>query len=69
MDKQLTKIILYLQRYLTWMLTYEIRPVVLYFFSYKTKFFPAKTIPINLDLSYKTDLDLWDCLGRVKLVL
>ena len=25
--------------------------------------------PKNLDLSYKTDLDLWDCLGRVKLVL
>ena len=23
----------------------------------------------NLDPSYKTDLDLWDCLGRVKLVL
>ena len=27
------------------------------FFGYKT------------DLSYKMDLDLWDCLGRVKLVL
>ena len=25
--------------------------------------------PKNLDLSYKMDLDLWDCLGRVKLVL
>ena len=23
----------------------------------------------NLDLSYKTDLNLWDCLGRVKFVL
>ena len=23
----------------------------------------------NLDLSDKMDLDLWDCLGRVKLVL
>ena len=23
----------------------------------------------NLDPSYKTDLDLWDCLGRMKLVL
>ena len=31
--------------------------------------FPSKTHSINLDLSYKTDLDLWDCLGRVKLVL
>ena len=25
--------------------------------------------PKNLDLSYKMDLALWDCLGRVKLVL
>ena len=24
--------------------------------------------PKHLDLSYKTDLDLWDCLGRVKLI-
>ena len=23
----------------------------------------------NLDLSYKMDLDLWDCLGRVKIVI
>ena len=25
--------------------------------------------PKDLDLSCKTDLDLWDCLGRVKLVI
>ena len=25
--------------------------------------------PKNLDPSSKTDLDLWDCLGRIKLVL
>ena len=25
--------------------------------------------PKDLDLSYKMDLDLWNCLGRVKLVL
>ena len=25
--------------------------------------------PRNLDVSYKTDLDLWDCLGRVQLIL
>ena len=37
----------------------------LYFFGYKTGFFSSK----NIDLSYKMDLDLWDCLGRVKLVL
>ena len=31
--------------------------------------FSFQNNPKNLDLSYKTDLDLWDCLGRVKLVL
>ena len=25
--------------------------------------------PKDLDPSYKMDLDLWDCLGRIKLVL
>ena len=38
-----------------------------YFFVYKTAFVSFKTIQ-NLDLSYKMDLDLWDCFGRVKLV-
>ena len=37
-----------------------------YFFDYKTECFPSKTIKKNLDPSYKIDLDLWDCLGRVK---
>ena len=32
-------------------------------------FFSFQNSPINLDPSYKMDLDLWDCLGRVKLVL
>ena len=32
-------------------------------------FFPFQNNPKNLDPSYKMDLDLWDCLGRVKLVL
>ena len=41
-----------------------------YFFAYKTVvFFPFQNNPKNLDPSYKMDLDLWDCLGRVKLVL
>ena len=40
-----------------------------YFFGYKTVFFPFQNNPKDLDLSCKTDLDLWDCLGRVKLVL
>ena len=40
-----------------------------YFFGYKTEFFSFQNNPKNLDLSYKTDLDLWNCLGRVKLTL
>ena len=50
-----------------------------YFFGYKTEFFFPKQSqrsrsifqnnPKNLDPSYNKDLDLWDCLGRVKLVL
>ena len=31
-------------------------------------FFSFQNNPKNLDPSYKMDLDLWDCLGRVKLV-
>ena len=27
--------------------------------------FPFQNNRINLDLSYKTDLDIWDCFGRV----
>ena len=42
---------------------------VAYFFAYKTEFFFFQNNPKNLDPSYKMDLDLWDCLGRVKLVL
>ena len=33
------------------------------------EFFFFQNIPKDLDLSYKTDLDLLDCLGRVNLVL
>ena len=40
-----------------------------YFLGYKTDFFPSKNDPKDLDPSYKMDLDLSDCLGRVKLVL
>ena len=32
-------------------------------------FFPFQNNPKDLDSSYKTDLDLWNCLGRVKLVI
>ena len=38
-------------------------------FIYKTAFFHSINNPNNLDPSYKMDLDLWDCLGRVKLIL
>ena len=39
-----------------------------YFFGYKTEFFFFQNIPKDLDPSYKMDLDLLDCLGRVNLV-
>ena len=38
-----------------------------YFFGYKTEFFSSQNNPKDLDPSCKMDLDLWDCLGRVKL--
>ena len=42
---------------------------ILYFFAYKMEFvFSFQNNPKNLDPSYKMDLGLWDCLGRVKLV-
>ena len=40
-----------------------------YFLDYKTEFFSFQNNPKYLDPSYKMDLDLLDCLGRVKLVL
>ena len=40
-----------------------------YFFGYKTEVFSFQNNPKELDLSCKTDLDFWDCLGRIKLVL
>ena len=40
-----------------------------YFFGYKTELFSFQNNPKDLDPSYKTDLYLWDCLGRVELVL
>ena len=40
-----------------------------YFFGYKTDAFSFLNNPADLDQSCKTDLDLLDCLGRVKLVL
>ena len=40
---------------------------ILYFFGDDTEFFSFQNNPKDLDLSCKTDLDLWDCLGRVNL--
>ena len=40
-----------------------------YFFGYKTGFFSFQNNPKVLDQSFKTDLELWHCLGRVELVL
>ena len=45
---------------------------VLYLFGYNISqsfFFSFRKKSKNLGLSYKTDLDLWDCFGRVKLLL
>ena len=42
---------------------------VLYSSGYKTDFCSFQNNPKNLDPSFKTDLDLRNCLGRVKLVL
>ena len=39
-----------------------------YFLGYKTEFFPFQNSPKNLDPSYKIDLNLWECLRRLKLV-
>ena len=42
----------------------------LYFFGYNTVFFfTFQNNPKNPDPNYKMDLDLWNCLERVKLVL
>ena len=40
-----------------------------YFLGYETEFFSFQNNPKDLDPSCKMVLDLWDCLGRVKLVL
>ena len=40
-----------------------------YFLGYKTEYFSFLSNLKNLDPSHKTDLDLWDCLGRVNFVL
>ena len=39
------------------------------FFDYKTEFFSFQNNPKDLDPSCKMDLDLWGCLGRVKMLL
>ena len=40
-----------------------------YSLGYNTELFSFQNNQKDLDPSYRTDLDLWDCLGRVKLVL
>ena len=42
-------------------------PHIPYFFGYKTECFSFQNNPKDLDPSYKTDLDLWDCLGMGKI--
>ena len=40
---------------------YNSNTLLLYFLGYKTDFFSFQNNPKDLDPSYKTDLDLWDC--------
>ena len=40
-----------------------------YFFSYKMELFSFQNDLEDVGLSYKTDLDLWNFLGRVKLIV
>ena len=47
----------------------RLAPFLPYFFGCKREFFFFQNSPKNPDLSYKMDLDLRDCLGRVRLVL
>ena len=42
---------------------------MLSFIGYKMEFFSFQNNPKIVDQSYKTNLDLWDCLGRIKLIL
>ena len=39
-----------------------------YFFGYKMEIFSFQNNPKDLDPSYKMDLDLWDCLGKVNIL-
>ena len=41
---------------------------VCYQFLIRWRFFSFQNNSKNLDPSYRTDLDLWDCLGRVKFI-
>ena len=43
--------------------------ITIYFFGNKAELFSFQNNPKDLDPSRKMDLDLWDCLGMVKLVL
>ena len=47
----------------------DFRKVLQYFFGYKAEVFTFLNNPNTLDPSYKMEIDLWDCSGRVKLVL
>ena len=50
--------------------TLKMYKIIYHIFSdIRQSFFSFQNNPKDLDLSYKMDLDLLDCLGRVKLVL
>ena len=49
------------------MISYLVKAHIPYFFGYKTELFSSQNNHKNLDPSYKMDLDLWDCLGRINM--
>ena len=51
------------------MLTISLIRLHCYHISLMMSFFSFQNSPKDLDPSFKMDLDLWDCLGRVKLLL
>ena len=64
--KIITKEIWYIFTSHTQNITQKSHESLPYFFGYKTDFFSFQNNPENLDPSFKMDLDLWECLGRVK---
>ena len=57
------------QNYFPWKCAQKHLQALPYYFGYKMEFFSFQNNSKNLYQSYKTDIDLWECLGRVKHIL